>query len=235
MAGWDHCNTPEMKEKRRAAIRHSAQDPEVRKRKSEASKKRWADPEYRERMKEIQKKRWTPEQRAAQSKRATGRQHSEEHKAHMRQAMKGKNVGKVRSEETRRKLSEAGLRSYVNGRPISTRKTSYRNSPGRHAGVWFRCLNSEGVAARQLDGAGISWLYEPRRFRLSMGTYTPDFYLPEFDIWLEVKGYMRPKEMEKIKAFRQETKKTLVVVMQTELDTMYYDSESMGPVNESEF
>lgn len=223
MAGWEHCKDPEVAAKRNAAIKAANQREDVKKRKSEATKARWADPEYRERMKQRHRERWTPEARAEAAERARGRTHTEEHKAHMREVMVGKNVGKERSEETRQKLSKAGLRSYANGRPISTsRKRIYRNSPGWHAGTWFRCLNSEGVAARQLDNAGIAWQYEPRRFRLSIGTYTPDFYLPEFDIWLEIKGYLRPGEREKHEAFRMETGNTLVLVMQTELETMKY-------------
>lgn len=223
MAGWEHCKTPEVVAKRAAAIK-AAQTPEERQRKSEASKARWADPEYRERMKQKHRERWTPEARAAHAESQRGRKHTEEHKAYMRQVMIGKNVGKVRSEETRKKLSEAGLRAYANGRPITTsRERIYRNSPGWHNGTWFRCLNSEGVAARQMDEAGIAWQYEPRRFRLSIGTYTPDFYLPEFDIWVEVKGYLRPGEQKKMDAFRRETGKTLVLVMQTELESMRYD------------
>jgi hypothetical protein len=223
MAGWVHCQSPEIAEKRAAAIRLACQSEEVKRRKSEAAKRKWADPEFREKMRRIQQERWTPEQRLAQSQRASGRRHTEDHKAHMREVMKGKNVGKVRSADTRRKLSEAGLRSYRNGRPIATaREKIYRNSPGWHGNTWFRCLNSEGVAARQLDQVGIDWIYEPKRFKLSVGTYTPDFYIPEFDIWLEVKGYLRRGESAKIEAFRRETGKTLVLVMQTELEAMKY-------------
>jgi hypothetical protein len=223
MAGWEHCKTPEVVAKRVAAIK-AAQTEGERKRKSDAAKARWADPDFRERMRQKHRERWTPEYRAARAESQRGRKHTEEHKAHMRRVMVGKNVGKERSEETRQKLSEAGLRAYANGRPITTsRERIYRNSPGWHAGTWFRCLNSEGVAARQMDEAGISWRYEPRRFRLSIGTYTPDFYLPEFDVWLEIKGYLRPGEREKHEAFREETGKTLVLVMQTELESMKYE------------
>ena len=224
MAGWEHCKVPEVAAKRNAAILAANQREEVKKRRSEAAKALWADPEFRARMKQKHRDRWTPEARVAAAERARGRSHTEESKARMSASMIGKNVGKERSAETRQKLSEAGLRAYANGRPITTsRERIYRNSPGWHAGTWFRCLNSEGVAARQMDEAGIAWRYEPRRFRLSIGTYTPDFYLPEFDIWVEIKGYLRPGEQKKMDAFRRETGKTLVLVMQTDLESMRYD------------
>jgi hypothetical protein len=37
--------------------------------------------------------------------------------------------------------------------------------------------------------AGIEWQYEPRRFRIESvrGVYTPDFFLPGMDLWVEVK------------------------------------------------
>lgn len=97
-----------------------------------------------------------------------------------------------------------------------------RGKPGVHRGVQMRCLNSEGVFARELDSVEIEWLYEPKRFKLSWCTYLPDFYLPEFDIWVEVKGYMSPEAQQKINTFRRETSKTLIVVFCSELPYRFY-------------
>jgi hypothetical protein len=86
-------------------------------------------------------------------------------------------------------------------------------------------LNSEGVFAADCDSAGISWRYEPHRFKLSWCTYCPDFYLPEFDIWIEVKGWAdrrRREWVDKVDTFRRETGKTLVVVYQAELSSLTY-------------
>lgn len=99
-------------------------------------------------------------------------------------------------------------------------------SDGFHNGVWMRCLNSEGVLAREFDRASIEWEYEPRRFRLSWCSYRPDFYLPQFDIWIEVKGFWTEEAARKVDSFREETGKTLVVVMQRELPTMMYGGGS---------
>lgn len=39
------------------------------------------------------------------------------------------------------------------------------------------------------DTAELEWLYEPQGYKLSDGTcYLPDFFLPEWDVWVEVKG-----------------------------------------------
>ena len=100
----------------------------------------------------------------------------------------------------------------------------YRSkSAGIHNGVWMRCLNSEGVFARQLDEAGIQWLYEPCGFKTSLGRYHPDFFLPEFNIWVEVKGsWIAEKSRAKMEAFRREFNKCLIVVHQSELEGVRY-------------
>lgn len=69
------------------------------------------------------------------------------------------------------------------------------------------------------------WNKGARRFKLSWCSYLPDFHLPEFDIWVEVKGWSDRRRTEwqrKAETFRRETGKTLVVVYQTELSGLKY-------------
>lgn len=47
----------------------------------------------------------------------------------------------------------------------------------------------EANFAKWLDLSDIKWLYESETFDLGNTTYTPDFYLPEFDCYIEIKGY----------------------------------------------
>jgi len=53
----------------------------------------------------------------------------------------------------------------------------------------------EVACAQRLDELGISWERDPsikihyRDKKLRSRNYIPDFYLPEYDIYLEVKGY----------------------------------------------
>ncbi len=53
----------------------------------------------------------------------------------------------------------------------------------------------EVACAERLDELGIAWKRDPsikikyRDKRLRLRNYAPDFYLPEFDIYIEVKGY----------------------------------------------
>lgn len=79
----------------------------------------------------------------------------------------------------------------------------------------------EVKCAEMLDSLGVAWDYEPERFRLwenGQRSYTPDFYLPEFDVWLEVKGFLYDKCRDKISAFRG-TGRTLLVIQRDDLFT----------------
>ena len=50
--------------------------------------------------------------------------------------------------------------------------------------------NWEILTAKYFDKNNIIWKYEPRVFILNEEmTYTPDFYLPDSNKWIEVKGY----------------------------------------------
>ncbi|HAV10146.1 MAG TPA: hypoxanthine phosphoribosyltransferase [Dehalococcoidia bacterium] len=86
--------------------------------------------------------------------------------------------------ELRRKLDSA------------TKKDQTSTSNGQNAGLSLIPANfshpSEEEFARLLDFYRIEWLYEPRSFPLSWQgdkvteMFTPDFYLPELDIYIEL-------------------------------------------------
>lgn len=53
---------------------------------------------------------------------------------------------------------------------------------------------TEANYARYLKFIGVKYLYEPTVFTLSNGQkYTPDFYLPETNKYVEVKGFWKPE------------------------------------------
>lgn len=138
--------------------------------------------------------------------------------------------------EQRQRKSEAAKKAWAEGKwnkrrvHDGERRTAF-SGHGHHNGVYMRCINSEGVFARDLDDAGIKWVYEPRRFRLSCCTYLPDFYLSEFDIWVEIKGWPEQPGSwpQKVNLFREETGKTLVVVFHRELSSLTYGGECDDP------
>lgn len=53
-------------------------------------------------------------------------------------------------------------------------------------GVTFRS-RTEGRWAVFFEKVGLAWNYEPEGFSLLSGNYLPDFFLPELNLWFEVK------------------------------------------------
>ena len=67
-----------------------------------------------------------------------------------------------------------------------------------YAGCRFRS-RTEARWAAFFDSLGIPWEYEREGFELKSGRYLPDFWLPEQDCWIEIKG-RRPTDREQTKA-----------------------------------
>ena len=66
--------------------------------------------------------------------------------------------------------------------------------------VWMKS-SWEVKYAKYLDSKNIKWEYEPRFFNLKeLGNYFPDFYLPSYNKYIEIKGYGK---LEKVNAFRK--------------------------------
>jgi len=53
-----------------------------------------------------------------------------------------------------------------------------------------------------LDEQGIEWLYEPTCFVASYFSYTPDFWIPAWKTFVEIKGHIDEKITEKLRVFR---------------------------------
>jgi len=73
-------------------------------------------------------------------------------------------------------------------KPIFYNKQKFRSS-------W------EANFAKWCDLSGIKWQYEPKTFDLGNTTYTPDFYLPDFNCWIEIKGRWFLNSKDKVKIF----------------------------------
>lgn len=65
--------------------------------------------------------------------------------------------------------------------------------------VWLRSTY-EIYFAIALENREIKWEYE-NKIDLGDCTYLPDFYLPEYDLYIEVKGYLYPKSHKKLIKF----------------------------------
>ena len=100
---------------------------------------------------------------------------------------------------------------YGKKRPLhSKRMTGKRNpmygkpSPGiKHKQYKkIKMRSSYEIAyAKYLDNLNIIWEYEAKTFDLGNTTYTPDFYIPYKDLYIEVKGYWRGNAKTKFNLF----------------------------------
>lgn len=85
--------------------------------------------------------------------------------------------------------------------------------------------------ANSLHDSAIIFDYEPKRFLFShkhKESYLPDFYLPQFDCWIEVKGYMDKRSEKRLKLFAKEyPKEKLVLVMEDEIERLKANPRSI--------
>lgn len=75
--------------------------------------------------------------------------------------------------------------------------------PTKYKGIKFRS-KLEAQWAKFMDRICMKWIYEPEGYEFEDGTkYLPDFYLPDAEQYLEVKGVMDDRSWEKIGKFLQ--------------------------------
>jgi len=61
----------------------------------------------------------------------------------------------------------------------------------------------EANIARLFNYLGIKWVYQPKIFDLGSQNYTPDFYLPEKNIYIEIKNFLWTYSKIRDKKFRK--------------------------------
>ena len=73
-------------------------------------------------------------------------------------------------------------------------------------GIKIICRSSyEVLYANYLMENGIQFEYEAKTFRLTDNTiYTPDFYLPDSDLYIELKGQWHGRQQEKVELFKKQ-------------------------------
>lgn len=67
--------------------------------------------------------------------------------------------------------------------------------------------------ARLFTRKGISWEYAPRTFDIGNQNYTPDFYLPERKLFIEIKNFWNEHSATRDKKFRKAYPKTKLKVI----------------------
>lgn len=138
-------------------------------------------------------------------------------------------LGKHHTKETCKKLSESHYELFSNMSVeekhkramkavetkrekgnLSTTNNSYSRCKGgirKDLGQYFRSAWEANIA-RMLNYLHINWEYEYRRFDFKNETedvlsYQPDFYLPDYDKWIEVKGWMDNKSKKRLELFEK--------------------------------
>lgn len=141
---------------------------------------------------------------------------SEETRLKLRKA----SIGRVWSEEERKRHSKR-MKQAVIDNPDSYAK---HNVVGRVKNVEYNGHILKGswelIVAKWLDSMDISWMSEvnPKQYNWngSEHLYFPDFYLPNEDVYIEVKGYMRERDLAKWSSFDG----TLVIIDKTVINKL---------------
>jgi hypothetical protein len=129
--------------------------------------------------------------------------------------------GRKKSKAWRKKISETSRK-----RGISKGKNNPMFGKVTH-GKWgkYKDINMrssyEIAYAKYLDKNKIKWQYEPKAFDLGNSTYTPDFYLPKENLYIEIKGYWRDNAKKKFNSFKKKYKDTKIkVLMKCDLEKL---------------
>lgn len=162
-------------------------------------------------------------------------------------------LGKHHSKETCKQLSLSHLELYKNmseeekhNKAMKSVNTRRKNGTiGTTSNAYSRCkggiredLNQyfrsawEANVARILNHLNIEWKYEYKRFNFDnehegVLSYQPDFYLPDYDKWIEVKGWMDNKSKKRLNLFKKYYK--------TEYEKLYLIDESEYKKLEKEY
>jgi len=109
---------------------------------------------------------------------------------------------------------------------------------------WLRS-SYEIALAEYLDQHNILWYYESIKFKIKINgtdkqtSYTPDFFLPEFNKFIEVKGYLYPRDKLKIEKFYRDNSYYLEVLFEEDLKNLginlkYYIKKKPKKSNQEE-
>lgn len=137
-----------------------------------------------------------------------------------RMAIRNSNLNRTDEfkKEVGRKISEVVNQKVAKG--------EWHTSLAKHMHIDYKGVDLHGSwelkYAQYLDSVGIEWMRNKDSFHYSYKgksrRYTPDFYLPETDEYIEIKGYKTEKDDAKWSQFPKHRK--LVVLMENELKQM---------------
>ena len=100
-------------------------------------------------------------------------------------------------------------------------KPCFHSKKNKYKGIYMRS-SWEIKFAQFLDLSGYKYLYEPKRFYFKDCTYCPDFYIPEWDLYIEIKGWFTDEAKKRIKLFKRKFLNLSLKIL------MYKDLQNIG-------
>ncbi len=92
----------------------------------------------------------------------------------------------------------------IGGRPTSPKAARAKSGirPDIDLSIYF-FSRWEANFARILNLLKIKWVFQPEAFDLKFQKYTPDFYLPDYGLYVEIKNFLSDYSSRRDKAFRK--------------------------------
>jgi hypothetical protein len=140
----------------------------------------------------------------------------------LKKAYKEKRRSPIVSNATKKKISDTLKKKYASGEiqnhgGIPHIKSGYRPDLNMYVrSSW------EANIARVFKYCKVKFDYEPKRFVMKndntiLGSYLPDFYLPQSNVWVEVKGYLSLEDENRINLFKEYYPQEILVVVKEDL------------------
>ncbi len=148
-------------------------------------------------------------------------------KAKLHKGVKNPFYNKKHSTATKARISHS-----CKGLATGERNAMYSKPSPYSKGCWFVISEDAKIylrssyevrVAQLLLKARIRFEYEPKAFPLqgTGTTYFPDFYLPEYNVWWEVKGWMNPLAKKKLEGFfKQYPEERLRIMFKEDIDLL---------------
>lgn len=114
------------------------------------------------------------------------------------------------SEETKKIISDKAKERYANGWEVKCGRAPKFNYESPVAGIIKIDGSWELKVAQYFDSIGVEWKRNKERFEYNntiknkISTYCPDFYVKDWDTYIEVKGYKTELDEIKWKQFKYE-------------------------------
>jgi hypothetical protein len=103
---------------------------------------------------------------------------------------------------SRKFCSNACAMKVIGGKPTSPRAARGKSGIREDLGKIYFYSRWEANFARLLNFLNVKWQFQPETFDLGTQKYTPDFYLPDHDMFVEIKNFLSEFSYQRDKKFR---------------------------------